>query len=136
MIAIADLFAAAAAARPKAHAPYSHFFVGAAILTEDGAVHAGANIENAAYPQGQCAEANAIAGMVMAGGSRKIIDIAIVGGPEGGAEILCPPCGGCRQRIREFGGLSARIHLRQPDGSVVSHSVDEMLPLSFGPEHL
>lgn len=136
MTTIADLFAVAAAARPKAHAPYSHFFVGAAILTEDGAVHAGANIENAAYPQGHCAEASAISAMVMAGGSRKIVDIAVVGGPEGGAEILCPPCGGCRQRIREFGGLTARIHLRQPDGTVITRTLDQLLPLSFGPEHL
>ena len=136
MTTITDLFAAAAAARPKAHAPYSHFFVGAAILAADGQVHAGANIENAAYPQGHCAEASAISAMIMAGGNRQIVDIAVVGGPEGAAEILCPPCGGCRQRIREFGGLAARIHLRHADGRIVSHTLDEMLPLSFGPEHL
>jgi cytidine deaminase len=136
MTTIADLFDAAAAARPKAYAPYSHFFVGAAILTDDGRVHAGANIENAAYPQGHCAEASAISAMIMAGGSRRIIDVAVVGGAEGKGEIQCPPCGGCRQRIREFGGLTARIHLRDGAGAIVSHTVDEMLPLSFGPEHL
>jgi cytidine deaminase len=136
MTTIAALFDAAAAARPQAYAPYSRFHVGAAILAADGRVHAGANIENAAYPQGNCAEASAIAAMVMAGGSRTIVDIAIVGGPAGGDEIVCPPCGGCRQRIREFGGLTARIHLRGPDGTVITRTLDEMLPLSFGPEHL
>jgi cytidine deaminase len=133
---IAELFDAAAKARAKAHAPYSRFSVGAAILDGDGRVHAGANIENAAYPQGNCAEASAIAAMVTAGGSRKIIDIAVVGGQEGKAEILCPPCGGCRQRIREFGGLTARIHLRRPDGTIMTRTIDELLPFSFGPEHL
>lgn len=136
MTSIAELFDTAATARAKAYAPYSRFFVGAAILTDDGRVHAGANIENAAYPQGHCAEASAISAMIMAGGSRVIVDVAVVGGPEGGGEIQCPPCGGCRQRIREFGGLTARIHLRDAEARVVSHTVDEMLPLSFGPEHL
>ena len=136
MTTIAALFDAAAAARPKAYAPYSRFFVGAAILAADGRVHAGANIENAAYPQGNCAEASAIAAMVMAGGSRQIVDIAVVGGPADGGEIVCPPCGGCRQRIREFGGLTARVHMRDDSGRVLTMTVDDLLPVSFGPEHL
>jgi cytidine deaminase len=130
-----DMFAAAAAARAKAYAPYSHFFVGAAILGPDGTIHAGCNIENAAYPEGTCAEAGAIAHMIMAG-TTKLIEIAVVGGPENGGEILCPPCGGCRQKLREFGGLQAKVHLRETDGRVRTFRVEELLPVSFGPEHL
>ncbi|MDR3493808.1 MAG: cytidine deaminase, partial [Ancalomicrobiaceae bacterium] len=130
-----ELFAAAAAARPKAYAPYSRFHVGAAILCADGAVYSGCNIENAAYPEGTCAEAGAIAHMVM-GGATKIAEIAIVGGPAGAAEILCPPCGGCRQKIREFGGLMAKVHLRDETGTVRSFALQDLLPVSFGPESL
>ncbi|MEC7362061.1 MAG: cytidine deaminase, partial [Pseudomonadota bacterium] len=83
----------------RAYAPYSRFPVGAAIRDETGAVHIGANVENAAYPVGNCAEASAIAAMVMAGGTR-IAEIAVAGGDGG---MLCTPCGACRQRIREFG---------------------------------
>ena len=129
------LFAVAAAARAKAYAPYSHFFVGAAILGSDGVIYAGCNIENAAYPEGTCAEAGAIAHMIMAGATG-IVEIAVVGGPEGQAEILCPPCGGCRQKLREFGGLTAKVHLRGADGAIRSFRVEDLLPVSFGPEHL
>jgi len=135
MTAIDDLFAAAAAARVKAYAPYSHFSVGAAILGSDGAIHAGCNIENAAYPEGTCAEAGAIAHMIMAG-ITGLAEVAVVGGPEGAAEILCPPCGGCRQKLREFGGLSAKVHLRDADGTVRTLTVEDLLPVSFGPEYL
>jgi len=129
------LFAAAEGARARAYAPYSHFSVGAAILGSDGTVHAGCNIENAAYPEGTCAEAGAIAHMVMAGVTG-LAEIAVVGGPEGSAEILCPPCGGCRQKLREFGGLLAKVHLRGADGKVRTFRVEDLLPVSFGPEHL
>ncbi|MDR3376340.1 MAG: cytidine deaminase [Ancalomicrobiaceae bacterium] len=135
MARLDDLFAAAAAARVKAYAPYSHFHVGAAILAPDGTVNAGCNIENAAYPEGTCAEAGAIAHLVMAGETR-IAEIAIVGGPAGAGEILCPPCGGCRQKIREFGGLTAKIHLRDEKGTVRTFTVADLLPVSFGPESL
>jgi len=135
MPTIDDLFAAAANARAKAYAPYSHFSVGAAILGADGAIHAGCNIENAAYPEGTCAEAGAIAHMVMAGVTG-LVEIAVVGGPSGAAEILCPPCGGCRQKLREFGGLSAKVHLRDTDGAIRTLTVEALLPVSFGPEHL
>ena len=86
----------AIAAMGHAYAPYSKFPVGAAILDQDGAIHVGANIENAAYPVGNCAEASAIAAMVMAGGTR-ITMIAVAGGD---GDLLCTPCGACRQRIR------------------------------------
>ena len=135
MPSLDDLFAAASAARARAYAPYSHFSVGAAILGSDGAVHSGCNIENAAYPEGTCAEAGAIAHMIMAGVTG-LVEIAVVGGAQGGPEILCPPCGGCRQKLREFGGLSAKVHLRGADGTVRSFRVEELLPVSFGPEHL
>ena len=88
------LFAAAKAAQARAYAPYSKFRVGAAIRTPDGAIHAGCNVENAAYPQGACAEAGAIAMMALAG-RRHIAEILVIGDGEG----LCTPCGGCRRRI-------------------------------------
>ena len=91
------LFQAARAAQDKAYAPYSRFKVGAAIASVDGRIFAGCNVENAAYPVGSCAEAGAISAMVAAGGSR-IAAIVVVGD----GEHLVTPCGGCRQRIREF----------------------------------
>src|SRR5919202_2457338 len=92
-----DLLAAASAARANAHVPYSRFPVGAARRAASGRVHAGCNVENAAYPQGQCAEASAI-GVMVAAGDRDIVEAAVIGGGEG----LCSPCGGCRQRLVEF----------------------------------
>jgi cytidine deaminase len=123
-----ELFAAAEAARGRAYAPYSGFTVGAAILAEDGRIHAGANVENAAYPMGQCAEASAIGAMVAAG-ARRIMEMAVAGG---GAE-LCTPCGGCRQRIREFAAPEAVIHILGPEGLRRSIAFADLLPLSFGP---
>ena len=131
MPSLDDLFAAANAAREKAYAPYSRFKVGAAIATPDGRVFAGCNVENAAYPVGTCAEAGAIAAMI-AGGERRIDAIVIVG--EGDA--LCTPCGGCRQRIREFAAVDAPIHVADPDGIRRSFVLDELLPFSFGPDNL
>ena len=97
MVDLEALFDAAKAAQAKAYAPYSRFKVGAAILADDGRIYAGCNVENAAYPEGSCAEAGAIAAMV-AGGERRIAEILVVGD----GENLVTPCGGCRQRIREF----------------------------------
>ncbi|MCA1998960.1 MAG: cytidine deaminase, partial [Hyphomicrobiales bacterium] len=94
---IEALFEAAKAAQAQAYVPYSRFPVGAAIRADDGRVYAGVNVENAAYPLGTCAEAGAIAAMVLGGGRR--IEAILVLGP---GEALCTPCGGCRQRIREF----------------------------------
>lgn len=131
----AKLLQAAREARQHSYSPYSKFKVGAAILDDAGRIHAGCNVENAAYPLGTCAEAGAIAAMVLAGAT-EIAEIAVVGGPEHGAELLCPPCGGCRQKIREFGGLTARVHLREADGRIRTLTLDELLPISFGPEHL
>jgi cytidine deaminase len=127
-----SLIAAAVEARAKAYAPYSRFLVGAAVKDEHGAIHAGCNVENAAYPQGTCAEAGAIAAMIMAGG-RKIIEAAVVGGGAG----LVTPCGGCRQKLREFGGPDLAIHVCDESGRIKrSFTLEELLPSSFGPENL
>ena len=127
-----DLIEAAKAARLKAHAPYSKFLVGAAVRDERGLVHAGCNIENAAYPQGWCAETSAIAALVMAGGIR-ITEVAVLGT----GETLCTPCGGCRQKIREFAAGDVKIHCCTEDGELIrSFTLDELLPASFGPENL
>ena len=125
------LFEAARAIQAKAYAPYSRFKVGAAIATSDGRVFTGCNVENAAYPVGSCAEAGAIAAMVAAGGSR-IAEIVVMG--EG--DNLVTPCGGCRQRIREFAGPDTPIHVAGPDGIRKSFTLDELLPFSFGPDNL
>ncbi|WP_333823511.1 cytidine deaminase [Pinisolibacter sp.] len=129
------LFEAAADVRVRAHAPYSGFFVGAAVLDREGRIHVGCNVENAALPEGLCAEAGAIAAMVAAGG-REILAVAIVGGPAEGEPVLCPPCGGCRQKIREFAVDATTVHLRDDGGAVTSLTAAELLPLSFGPGHL
>ena len=106
-----DLFEAARAAFDHAHAPYSNFRVGAAVRAASGRIFAGANVENASYPEGNCAEASAIAGMVAAG-ERQITEALVVAA----GERLCPPCGGCRQRLAEFAGPMVPIHLCDPQG--------------------
>jgi cytidine deaminase len=126
------LITAAMEARGKAHAPYSKFYVGAAMRDENGRVHAGANMENAAYPQGWCAECSAIAHLVMAGGKR-ITEVAVLGN----GDALCTPCGGCRQKIREFAKGDVKIHCCTENGDVIrTFTLDELLPASFGPENL
>jgi cytidine deaminase len=126
-----SLFQAARAAQARAHAPYSRFRVGAALRDEHGRIHAGCNVENAAYPQGACAETGAISAMVLAGGTR-IAQIVVIGDGEG----LCTPCGGCRQRLREFGRPDLAIHIAGPQGIRASFTLDQLLPHSFGPDHL
>ena len=125
------LVAAAREARDRAHAPYSRFHVGAALRAEDGSIHAGANVENAAYPQGQCAEASAI-GVLVASGRTRVVEAAVISD----GEAVCVPCGGCRQRLREFMPLDARIHLCARDGERRTMTLEELLPMSFGPEFL
>ena len=131
MASDAELFAAAEAIRAKAYAPYSKFSVGAAILADDGKVYAGCNIENAAYPQGNCAEASAIAAMI-AGGARRIKRIYVTG--PGSAPVT--PCGGCRQRIREFADLDAVVISHGVEGKPLETTLGALLPHSFGPEFL
>jgi cytidine deaminase len=129
--AIAVLFEAAKAAQAKAYAPYSHFNVGAALRTPSGAIFSGCNVENAAYPQGACAEACAIGAMALAG-ERRIAEMLVIGDGEG----LCTPCGGCRQRIREFASADTPVHIAGPDGLRLTLTLAELLPYSFGPENL
>ena len=129
------LFDAAADVRVRAHAPYSGFFVGAAVLDREGHIHLGCNVENAAFPEGVCAEAAAIAAMVAAGG-REIVAVAVVGGSARGGEVFCPPCGGCRQKIREFAVAGTTVHLREAGGAVTSLPLADLLPHSFGPAQL
>ena len=128
---IAELFAAALAVQANAHVPYSKYPVGAAVRAASGRVYAGCNVENAAYPQGLCAEAAAIAAMVTAG-EREIVEILTVA--EG--DQLATSCGGCRQKIREFAGPGALIHAAGPEGVRRTFTLDELLPFSFSPENL
>jgi cytidine deaminase len=129
MLTDEKLLDAARVARDKAYCPYSKFRVGAAIIDEQGRVHTGCNVENASYPQGSCAETGAIAAMVAAGGQR-IVTIAVAGGAtqRSGA---CTPCGGCRQRIREFADENTRIIVKDYDGEWHKFTMDELLPSSF-----
>lgn len=126
-----DLFLAASAAMAKCHAPYSKFPVGAALRTEDGRIYAGCNIEVASYPEGWCAETTALGHYVMGGGGR-ITEIAVV------AERMprITPCGGCRQRLAEFAGPDAKLHLCDATGVVETVTMGDMLPYGFQGEML
>lgn len=125
------LVVAAREAMARAYAPYSRYAVGAALRADDGSIHAAANVENAAYPQGQCAEASAIGAMVAAGRTRIVEAAVIASGDE-----PCVPCGGCRQRLREFMPLDATVHLCGAGGAHETATLGELLPRSFGPEYL
>ncbi len=120
-----DLLEAARRVRARAYAPYSGFAVGAALRTAGGAIHVGCNVENAAFPEGLCAEAAAVAAMVAAG-EREIVEILILGGEE-----PCAPCGGCRQKIAEFAGPETRVHMAGTEGTVDSLPLAELLPRAF-----
>lgn len=126
-----DLLRAALAARDHAHVPYSGFAVGAALRTSGGRIIAAANVENAAYPQGQCAEASAIGAMIAAGETR-IVEVAVVAG----GERLCSPCGGCRQRLAEFAGPGTPVHMAGLDGIRKTVTLDELLPYAFSGDNL
>jgi homotetrameric cytidine deaminase len=126
-----ELVALAREAAGRAYAPYSGFPVGAAVRTTDGRRYAGANVENAAYPQGQCAEASAI-GALVAGGGGEIAEVVVAAT----STELCTPCGGCRQRLREFITPGAEIHLCARNGARQTSTLEALLPRSFGPEFL
>ena len=123
---VSTLHAMAKAATKNAHAPYSKFLVGAAILSSEGKFYAGCNIENASYPEGWCAETTAIGHMVMDGG-KQIVEMA----------VICQqmdkitPCGGCRQRISEFGTGKTLIHLCDQQGVVETMTLADLLPKAF-----
>ncbi|MFO1350446.1 MAG: cytidine deaminase [Gammaproteobacteria bacterium] len=127
----ADLVAEARLAMEHAYAPYSRFAVGAAVRGASGRIYAGCNVENAAYPQGWCAETSAIAALIMAG-ERRIVEAAVMGA----GDALVTPCGGCRQRIREFADAATPIHICGPQGIRKTLTLGDLLPWSFGPENL
>ena len=121
---------------PRAYAPYSRFQVGAAVLAESGKCYGGANVENASYPAGICAERNAIA-QAVASGERKLTAIAICGGKDGVIADYCPPCGICRQVMREFCDPKEMIVvLAKSPEEYKEMTLEELLPLGFGPEDL
>ena len=124
-----DLLAAALAVRERAYAPYSKFAVGAAIRTSSGAIYAGCNVENASYPEGCCAETSAIAAMVAAG-ERLIAEVVVCA--ESGAPIT--PCGGCRQRLAEFGQADTVVRAAGPQGERARWTLGELLPAAFALE--
>ncbi|WP_310618675.1 cytidine deaminase [Flexibacterium corallicola] len=119
------LFEEAKAARETAYAPYSNFKVGSAILTESGEVVRGCNVENAAFPEGVCAEAGAISAMHLAGQTR-IKEVVVVADA-----ALCTPCGGCRQKLSEFAGNDVKVHVADLNGLRKTFTVGELLPAGF-----
>lgn len=131
MAAPDDLLSLARSMMGRAYAPYSKFHVGAALRAEDGTIYGGCNVENAAYPQGWCAEASAIAALVGAG-RRRIVEVLVIGG----GKALCTPCGGCRQKLREFADDAVPIHVCGTEGWRRTLTLGELLPLSFGPHNL
>ena len=117
--------------REKAYAPYSKFLVGVCIKAKNGKLYSGCNIENASYGLTHCAEATAISAMIT-DGEREISEVVVVGT----GELICSPCGGCRQRFREFAPLDTPIHMFSESGEQKTMTLSELLPESFGPDHL
>ncbi len=126
-----SLLDAATKAREHAHAPYSQFKVGAAIRSPSGAIHVGCNVENAAYPQGTCAEAGAIAAMVAAG-DQEISEILVIADAPGPVT----PCGGCRQKIAEFAPPGVRVIMRNMAGDERVETIEALLPHAFAAAHM
>ena len=130
---VAELYAAALAARERSHSPYSGYKVGAAIRTSTGDVYACCNVENAAYPESVCAEGGAISMMVVSSATTPVIRdvVTITSGDTPGTA-----CGGCRQKIREFADAETRVHSATDTGVVFTMGMSELLPESFGPDRL
>ena len=126
-----DLIDAARAVRGNAHVPYSRFKVGAALRAADGSVHVGCNVENAAYPEGTCAEAGAIAAMVAAGAT-EIAEMAVIAD----SPVPVSPCGGCRQKIVEFAGPDVEVTLATTGGATRTVTVRELLPFAFDTDQM
>jgi cytidine deaminase len=119
-----ELFEAAAAVRLRAHAPYSRFRVGAAVLDERGRLHAGCNVENASYGLTVCAERNAVAAAVAAG-AKRIRAVAVV------TRDGSSPCGACRQVLAELGAPTTEVLLASPAGAPETHTLGALLPRAF-----
>lgn len=132
-----ELIMEAKKARERAYVPYSHFKVGAALVTKSGKIYHGCNIENAGYTPTNCAERTAFFKAVY-DGEREFEKIAIVGGAEGTeADELCAPCGVCRQVMREFcDPKTFKIILANGKGSHLELTLEELFPYGFGPENL
>jgi cytidine deaminase len=126
-----SLLDAARAVRENAYVPYSHFKVGAAIRSRSGMIYAGCNVENVAYPEGTCAEAGAIAAMVAAG-ETELIEVCVI------ADSAKPisPCGGCRQKLAEFGRGDVPVRLATVDGPEITMTISELLPGAFDQDHM
>ncbi len=136
------MFRLARVAMDHAYAPYSSFHVGACVCGADGGLFAGCNVENAAYPQGWCAEPSALSALVAAG-ERRVVEVVVIGARSDGTggyaddpELLCTPCGGCRQKLREFAAPDTQVHVCGPDGLRRTFTIEELLPASFGPHNL
>lgn len=126
-----SLLHAALGVRLNAHVPYSHFKVGAAIRAVSGAVYAGCNVENVAYPEGTCAEAGAISAMI-AGGDTEIAEVVVVAD----STAPTPPCGGCRQKLREFAGPGVKITMATLEGKSLTMTMEALLPGAFTASHM
>jgi cytidine deaminase len=126
-----SLLDAARAVREMAYVPYSRFKVGAAIRGASGAVYRGCNVENVAYPEGTCAEAGAIAAMVAAG-ETEMIEVAVIAD----SPSPVPPCGGCRQKLAEFGRSDTPVLLATTEGATLTTTVGELLPGRFDAGHM
>ena len=126
-----SLLDAAREVREAAYAPYSKFKVGAAVRGSSGTIYRGCNVENVAYPEGTCAEAGAIAAMVAAGETRLTEVAVIAGSPE-----PVPPCGGCRQKLAEFGASDTPVLLATTAGATLSTTIGELLPGRFDAGHM
>ena len=127
-----SLFKMAVQAKERAYAPYSKFQVGAAIKTADGQIFAGCNVENVAYPEGTCAEAGAIAHMVASGGRQSVRSVLVVA--DGATPVT--PCGGCRQKLAEFGDENTSVLLATGDGVQVETTLGDLLPGAFSSRHM
>ncbi|MCF3972067.1 cytidine deaminase [Paracoccus salsus] len=126
-----SLLDAARAVREMAYAPYSHFKVGAAVRGVSGAIYRGCNVENVAYPEGTCAEAGAIAAMVAAG-ETELVEVAVIAD----SPSPVPPCGGCRQKLAEFGRHDTPVLLATLAGGTQATTVGELLPGRFDANHM
>lgn len=118
-------------ARSNAYAPYSKHPVGAVLRSKSGQVFSGCNVENAAHPLGQCAEASAIGSMIRAG-EREITDVIVIGP----GDKACTPCGGCRQKLWEFSNAETRVHLCVEGRIVDQMLLSDLLPAAFGRRNL
>ncbi|MCT2539245.1 cytidine deaminase [Sedimentimonas flavescens] len=126
-----SLLEAAREVRENAYAPYSRFKVGAAVRGRSGTIYKGVNVENVAYPEGTCAEAGAIAAMIAAG-ETELIEVAVIAD----SPAPVPPCGGCRQKLAEFGRSDVPVTLATTEGARLDTTIGELLPGRFDVSHM